>query len=255
MLWNPTSNLISPQGFGQVAAGQHWIYVFKNFAFEDNSTSVVPAYDNGQFMYDQLSNTSLSSSNWKKLFRACTWVGSAALAPGYSMNSVEDGLIPNDLRVRLRVAKEYDKFRYNSGDVNDATEAQNAWRPLYHFSTKGIAPVLNNNEALTNALDMINVVPNPYYAFSLYETNKLDNRVKITNLPEECTVTIYDMNGTMIRQFKKADPLTSLDWDLKNGKNIPIASGTYIIHINVPGAGEKVLKWFGVMRPVDLDNF
>jgi flagellar hook assembly protein FlgD len=115
--------------------------------------------------------------------------------------------------------------------------------------------VLNNNEALTNALDMINVVPNPYYAFSLYETNKLDNRVKITNLPEECTVTIYDMNGTMIRQFKKADPLTSLDWDLKNGKNIPIASGTYIIHINVPGAGEKVLKWFGVMRPVDLDNF
>ena len=255
MLWNPTANLISPQGFGQVAAGQHWIYVFKNFAFEDNSTSVVPAYDNGQFMYDQLSNSSLSSSNWKKLFRACTWVGSAALAPGYSMNSVEDGLIPNDLRVRLRVAKEYDKFRYNSGDVNDATEAQNAWRPLYHFSTKGIAPVLNNNEALTNALDMINVVPNPYYAFSLYETSKLDNRVKITNLPEECTVTIYDMNGTLIRQFKKADPLTSLDWDLKNGKNIPIASGTYIIHVNVPGAGEKVLKWFGVMRPVDLDNF
>ena len=85
--------------------------------------------------------------------------------------------------------------------------------------------------------------------------NKLDNRVKITNLPEECTVTIYDMNGTLIRQFKKADPLTSLDWDLKNGKNIPIASGTYIIHVNVPGAGEKVLKWFGVMRPVDLDNF
>jgi hypothetical protein len=59
----------------------------------------------------------------------------------------------------------------------------------------------------------------------------------------------------LIRQFKKADPLTSLDWDLKNSKNIPIASGTYIIHVNVPGVGEKILKWFGVMRPVDLDNF
>ena len=68
-------------------------------------------------------------------------------------------------------------------------------------------------------------------------------------------MTIYDMNGTLIRQFKKADPLTSLDWDLKNSKNIPIASGTYIIHVNVPGVGEKILKWFGVMRPVDLDNF
>jgi flagellar hook assembly protein FlgD len=104
-------------------------------------------------------------------------------------------------------------------------------------------------------LDNINIVPNPYYAFSSYETNKLDNRVKITNLPEVCTVSIYDLNGTRIRQFKKGDPTTSLDWDLKNDQNIPIASGTYIIHVNVPNIGEKVLKWFGVMRPIDLDSF
>jgi len=46
-----------------------------------------------------------------------------------------------------------------------------------------------------------------------------------------------------------------LDWDLKNERNIPIAGGVYIIHVEVPGAGEKVLKWFGIMRPADLDNF
>jgi flagellar hook assembly protein FlgD len=112
-----------------------------------------------------------------------------------------------------------------------------------------------NSSVLTSVLDCINVVPNPYYAFSSYEQNKLDNRVKITNLPEQCVVSIYDMNGTLVRQYDKADPITSLDWDLKNFKNIPIASGTYIIHIDVPGVGEKILKWFGVMRPVDLDNF
>ena len=33
------------------------------------------------------------------------------------------------------------------------------------------------------------------------------------------------------------------------------ASGMYIIHVEVEGVGEKVLKWFGVMRPVDLDTF
>jgi hypothetical protein len=99
------------------------------------------------------------------------------------------------------------------------------------------------------------VVPNPYYAYSQYETSKLDNRVKITNLPEECTVTIYNISGTLVRQYRKADPLTSLDWDLKNERNIPIAGGVYIIHVDVPGAGEKVLKWFGIMRPADLDNF
>jgi hypothetical protein len=63
------------------------------------------------------------------------------------------------------------------------------------------------------------------------------------------------LNGTLIRQFKKADPTTSLDWDLKNNKGIPIAGGTYIIHIEVPGVGEKILKWFGIMRPIDLDSF
>jgi hypothetical protein len=255
MLWNPTANLVSSQTFAEVGGGQHWIYVFKNFANEDNNDALMPAYDNGQMMYNLLSDGSLSSSNWKKIFRACTWVGSGLLAQGYSLNSVEEGIIPNDLRVRLRVAKEYEKYRYNSGDVFDLTAAQNTWRPLYRFSTKGLAPVTNDNASATSALDMINIVPNPYYAFSTYETSKLDNRVKITNLPEECVVTIYDMNGTMIRQFKKSDPLTSIDWDLKNTKNIPIASGTYIIHVKVDGVGEKVLKWFGVMRPVDLDNF
>ncbi|MBL6594917.1 MAG: hypothetical protein ISQ99_05560, partial [Flavobacteriales bacterium] len=48
---------------------------------------------------------------------------------------------------------------------------------------------------------------------------------------------------------------TSIDWDLKNFAGIPIASGVYLIHINVPGVCEKVLKWFGVIRPPDLDSF
>jgi len=28
-----------------------------------------------------------------------------------------------------------------------------------------------------------------------------------------------------------------------------------MIHVNAPGIGEKVLKWFGVLRPIDLDSF
>jgi hypothetical protein len=108
---------------------------------------------------------------------------------------------------------------------------------------------------LDDALEEINVVPNPYYAFSQYETSRLDNRVKITNLPEVCTVSIYNVNGTLIRQYQKSDPLTSLDWDLKNESNVPISGGVFLIHVDVPGVGEKILKWFGVMRPVDLDRF
>jgi hypothetical protein len=42
---------------------------------------------------------------------------------------------------------------------------------------------------------------------------------------------------------------------MKNQAGIPISSGIYIIHVVVPGVGEKVVKWFGVLRPIDLDSF
>ena len=54
----------------------------------------------------------------------------------------------------------------------------------------------NSNEAAVNALDLINVVPNPYYAYSAYEKNQIENRVKFTNLPEKCTIRIYTVSGT-----------------------------------------------------------
>jgi len=59
----------------------------------------------------------------------------------------------------------------------------------------------------------------------------------------------------LIRRYNKSDPLNFLDWNLKNSVGIPISSGVYLIHIEVPGVGEKILKWFGIVRPVDLNNF
>jgi hypothetical protein len=261
MIWNPSTRLYTNNG-QPLFGGQHWIYVFKNLRYEDysvtspaSSLALSPAYDNGEFLYSKLSDPAISSSNWKKVFRGCTWVGSGLVNPEHPMLSVEEGLIPNDVRISVRVAKPYSNYAYNNPDISTATGSVNEWRNIYTFSTKNIATTLNDANTLTSVLDIINVVPNPYYAFSSYETNQLDNRVKITNLPDICTVTIYDLNGNRIRQFKKADKITSIDWDLKNERNIPIASGTYIIHVDVPGIGEKILKWFGVMRPVDLNNF
>jgi len=102
---------------------------------------------------------------------------------------------------------------------------------------------------------MINVVPNPYYGYSEYETNQLDNRIKITNLPQKATISIFTLSGTLVRTLKKDDSsISSIDWDLKNDYGIPIASGLYVIHVKT-NEGEKVLKWFGALRPIDLDTF
>jgi hypothetical protein len=196
-----------------------------------------------------------SVANVRRVFRACTWVGSSRMNPDYAFLPIEQGLIPNDARVRLRVRKPYAKYSPIQRDYINFSTADNYWNPLYRFSTRNVATVTDDRPMLSSLLDEINVVPNPYYAYSAYETGKLDNRVKVTNLPEVCTVSIYNLTGTLIRQYQKADPLTSLDWDLKNQVNVPIAGGVYIIHVEIPGVGEKILKWFGVLRPTDLDNF
>ena len=129
--------------------------------------------------------------------------------------------------------------------------------------------LFRSTEVAKNALSLINIVPNPYYAYSTYEKNQLDNRVRITNLPSNCTISIYTTSGILVRQLRRDAGLdntagsvypdvnieSSVDWDLKNAQNIPVASGLYIIHIDAPGIGERTLKWFGVIRPIDLDTF
>ncbi|MDG1146828.1 MAG: T9SS type A sorting domain-containing protein, partial [Crocinitomicaceae bacterium] len=105
-----------------------------------------------------------------------------------------------------------------------------------------------------SALDLINVVPNPYYAYSQYERNRLDTRVKITNLPERCTVNIYNTQGKLVKSFKKDSPSTFIDWLLVNNKNIPVTSGVYLIHVSAEGVGEVIVKSFVSMRQTDLQN-
>ncbi|MFN5222572.1 MAG: hypothetical protein ACK5DJ_00155 [Bacteroidota bacterium] len=146
-----------------------------------------------------------------------------------------------------------------------------SFAPMYTFSTDDLANSTNITDVATSALDLINVVPNPYYAFSAYEVNQLDNRIKIVNLPAKCTVSIFTVGGTLVRKYNRDVPAdnsdgqvystaipnreTSLDWDLKNFKGIPVASGVYLIHVDAPGLGTKTIKWFGMTRPLDLDTF
>ena len=257
MIFNPSSRIQSELGTEFYAGGQHWIYVFKNGQFEENRSDRMPVYDGGKFLYEMLEQEANTGSQ-RRVFRSCTWVGSSLLNDDFSMLPIEEGLIPNDVRIRLRVSKAYSKYTHEDTDWEDEVNYDvdnNNFNPYYTFSTRNVATQTEDVGTLEDALSCINVVPNPYYAYSQYETSKLDNRVKITNLPEVCTVSIYNINGTLVRQYGKADELTSVDWDLKNEKNIPIAGGVYLIHVDVPNVGETVLKWFGVMRPVDLDNF
>ena len=142
--------------------------------------------------------------------------------------------------------------------------SMNGFNPTYSFSTEEIVAVKGNVSVALDAMETIKAVPNPYYGYSTYETNQLDNRVKITNLPQRASIKIYSIGGALVRTIEKDDNITSVDWDLKNDFGIPIASGLYIIHVRAKiwdsNASEyvekdKVIKWFGSLRPIDLDTF
>jgi hypothetical protein len=276
MQWNP-SNRITDNSGNPVFGGMHYLYVL-------NSTTInyvgnlfhIPAYDAGRYFRDSLVGVGISNGGLPDnvrlsgLFASVNWVNIPRMADSVWL---PEG---NDARIRIRVTKPYKRyFSQTAAPVNSPVK-QNDYFPMYSFNTAGLEAVKFSAEKNNSDLDMINVVPNPYYAYADgpgYERNQLDTRVKITNIPEQCVVTIYNINGTLIRQYKvdksgvsnpsssirgvESDARTSIDWDLKNFAGIPIAGGLYLIHVKETGGrnGERVVKWFGAMRPVDLNTF
>jgi hypothetical protein len=258
MTWNPTTSLYTPF-FTPLFGGMHYVYVFGNNQIGTAANDNCPRYDEGKWISDRMreNNGEPADAIKRNVFRDVMWVGCPLLNNGFN-------LFDTDVRIRLRVAKPY-RQKYAAIPFNNATtqnqlapgsaSPENDNNPMYTFSTNDLMALTNQSSVAKSALDLIKAVPNPYYAYSAYERSNLDNIVKITNLPQACTIKIYTLNGTLIRTIRKDDPLTSVNWDLKNQRNIPIASGMYLIHVDVPGVGEKILKWFGAIRPIDVDQF
>lgn len=73
---------------------------------------------------------------------------------------------------------------------------------MYQFSIESdLATIIGHKATAESALDNITVVPNPYFAFDLYEGDQIENLVKITNLPPDCYITIYSVDGTVVRKL------------------------------------------------------
>ncbi len=254
MKFNPTSNIADNLYWATggaagtiIMGGKHFIYIVGHHV---NANKVLmPAYDEGRTLYQGLKYGTAAVK--KEIWRTPIWV-SIPYAPlqQYEFTNYAD-MPRNPLTIKLRVANPYLVSIVDLAVQNP----QNNNFPLYSFNLDDLATVKNSAGNLKNAIDKINVVPNPYYGYSTYERSQLENIVKITNLPQKCTISIFNVNGTLVRRFEKDNDLSSVDWDLKNTYGISIASGVYIIHVKAPGYGEKILKWFGALRPIDLNAF
>ncbi len=235
MIWNPTSNDVAGIVEELVMGGKHYVYIF---APGRQGPYNFPIYDESAELFRAMGTRTLV--NQSHVFKSCVWAGIPMLNAGST-------LLSTTAKVKLRVEKPFENFATLS--------TFNKTLPLYEFDMTGMEAEIGNGLAADSALALINVVPNPYYAYSEYELATLDRRIKITNLPETCTISIYNVNGTLIRRFQKSDAKTSLDWGLTNHVDVPVASGVYLIHVLVPKIGERTLKWYGVMKPTDLNGF
>ncbi len=259
MIWNPTSNLLTSNSAGvdYLFGGKHHIYVMGSKAFKLGSVVKYngPRYDecaSYDSLFNLIENGVAKDLNKRYFFSQAMWVSMTLVNPKNKLGAPNDGLIPCDAIININVKRPYASFAKTS-DV-----LVNGGQPTYHFSTSNLAEVVGTKEIGKTALDMVSITPNPYYAYAGYEDpgNQLDSKVKIINLPTKCVVSIYTQGGFLVRRIKKDDnSKTYLDWNLKNDVNVPIASGVYLIHIYADGIGERVIKWFGIMRPSDFDTF
>ncbi len=247
MMWNPdgriTVDLAVPNVGILHAAGQHFIYVTNQ------------EYDGCIELRDRLGPDELFTRKFNAL-EDVTWTGIPFTS---GLNSYRDGLIPNELTIQLRVSNPY---QHNVGT------GVNSGHPSYRFEIRNQSAEDLVEARDQSVLDNVNVVPNPYLAFSSYETSQFTTTVKVTNLPPRSIVTIFSLDGKFIRQYRRDEKGISqnnrsnpgvnvtqvspaLEWDLENSQGIPIASGVYLIHINGFELGERTIKWFGVNRKFD----
>ena len=243
-----------------VFGGKHFLYIWRadSIVMPNNSAwknMKNYAYDGGQLLFNSL-NFIQNMGNGAPVmntyfYQLLMWIGMPMGIEG--MKWLPEG---NECRIRIRLAKPYGPgYGYELQTPNEDLMINNL-NPKYAFTIEGWDPVMNDPTKTESDLDLVTVVPNPYYAYNAYEGNALTNKVKITNLPNKCIVSIYTISGTRVRQFRKDNEEPSIEWDLTNFANTPVASGFYLIHIkDLTSGSERTIKFFGAMRQVDLNTF
>jgi hypothetical protein len=274
MLFNPTSTTQAtpPNGFpvfgaeniflSTINGGQHAIYIAGSIY--DECQSVISSYAPSFF-----------TPPYNTLKDQIVWGTFMHMEEETSMNG-NDGqpqanghIPPSKVTFKLRVATPYEIY---------AATGENGDYPKYSFDLSTLAPSKSVDTTAASALDLISVVPNPYYAYSEYEQTETENVIKVTNLPAKCDVRIYSIEGRLIREYNISQEYTdndirpgdinrltglggaeqqvstSLEWDLKNQAAVPVGSGVYLIHVIVPNVGERVVKSFIINRALDAQK-
>jgi hypothetical protein len=246
LLFNPTDGYGSD---GSAAGGRHYLYVSKT------------AYDGCAAIHDILAQGTLQGigtqlclsplltpdvwdnpTHLGRVYKDVAWVGVPMAMPGLTWKTYDQ--IPSDVRLSLRVNHPF----HSRPATTD--------HPIFEFNTDALAAQFAmTDQAMHSLMEDVRVVPNPYYAYSKYERSQLQTIVKITNLPQRCKISIFNLSGTLVRSYDKDSDSPEQSWDLKNQSGVGVAGGVYIIHVDGFKLGETVVKAMVIMPQLDLNAF
>jgi hypothetical protein len=175
MKFNPTSELYALDS-AVLFGGKHVVFVF-NCDEKDNvffqASDMMPYYDEGQFAFNKLSSSNISSQNMA--WSSTAWVGYPLLNPGST-------LLTTVTRQQIRLKKPFRSYSFEFADT------LNNGNPLYQFTIDA-----SSNLAQQNELEHL-AYPNPsngIYNFQIYQS---DEDRKYFGL-------IYDLNGSVVKEF------------------------------------------------------
>lgn len=163
---------------------------------------------------------------------------------------------------------------WNGGDINDPTWPNNVNQLMpepgttFRIITAKINmpgekfrltfnPTTYSEEVAEKDLDRINIYPNPYYGANPRELNKYQRFVTINHLPvtHRTNIKIYNLAGQLVKRLWNSGK-QEIRWDLNNEDGLPVASGLYLVHIEIPDYSfEKILKVGIIQEQQILDRF
>lgn len=98
----------------------------------------------------------------------------------------------------------------------------------------------------------VKVVPNPYLIHNEWQQSSLIRRLKFINLPSECVIRIFNLNGELVKTIVHKETFAGSTvvgdaggdewWDLLSENRQLVASGVYIFHVDSK-VGEQVGKF------------
>jgi hypothetical protein len=161
---------------------------------------------------------------------------------------LRNGLIRNDaaeenlpfMWIIFAARRQEDRFPQDGDSFLLIANHVNTPADVFSFEVPG---TLFDPDSLKVDVALINVFPNPYYGVNLAETSPYRHFVTFSHLPQKAAVRLYDLAGNLVRTLDKDDNDPFLRWDLKNHNSLPVASGIYLAHIELPDIGRnRVLR-------------